>query len=58
MFIGMYFIIGIACPDDSPLLSFVSLFAPAIARANSVIIVPSEKYPILALDMYQAQYIR
>ena len=53
----MYLIIGIACPDDSPLLSFVSLFAPAIARANSVIVVPSEKYPILALDMYQAQYI-
>merc|ERR1712228_437055 len=46
-------VIGIACPDKVPLLSFISLFAPAIARANSVIIVPSEKYPILALDMYQ-----
>jgi len=46
-------VIGIACPDNAPLLSFISLLAPAIARANSVIIVPSEKYPILALDMYQ-----
>ena len=47
------FFAGIACPDNAPLLSFISLLAPAIARANSVIIVPSEKYPILALDMYQ-----
>lgn len=46
-------VVGIACPDESPLLSFVSLLAPAIARANSVVIVPSEKYPLLALDMYQ-----
>ena len=45
--------IGIACPDNNPLLSFVSLFGAAIARSNSVVIVPSEKYPILALDMYQ-----
>lgn len=46
-------IIGIACPDENPLLSFISLLAPAIARANSVVIVPSESYPTLALDMYQ-----
>jgi len=46
-------VIGIACPDNSPLLSFVSLFGAAIARSNSVVMVPSEKYPLLALDMYQ-----
>jgi len=46
-------VIGIACPDASPLLSFVSLFGAAIARSNSVVMVPSEKYPLLALDMYQ-----
>jgi len=46
-------IIGIACPDESPLLSFISLMGAAIARSNSVVIIPSEKYPILALDMYQ-----
>jgi len=46
-------VIGIACPDTSPLLSFVSLFGAAIARSNSVVMVPSEKYPLLALDMYQ-----
>ena len=48
-------VIGISCPDSSPLLSFVSLFGAAIARSNSVVIVPSEKYPLLALDMYQVR---
>merc|ERR1712226_1170960 len=46
-------VIGIMCPDDKPLLSFCSLFAPAIVRANSVVIVPSEKNPLPALDFYQ-----
>jgi aldehyde dehydrogenase (NAD+) len=46
-------VIGIVCPDESPLLSFVSLFAPAVVRGNVVVIVPSEKYPLLALDLYQ-----
>lgn len=46
-------VIGIACPDDYPLLAFVSLFAPAIIRGNTMVIVPSEKYPLLALDLYQ-----
>ena len=48
-------VIGIACPDSAPLLSFVSLFGAAIARSNSVVVVPSEKYPLLALDMYQVR---
>jgi len=46
-------IIGIACPDQSPLLNFVSLMGAAIARSNSVVIIPSEKFPLLGLDMYQ-----
>lgn len=46
-------VIGIMCPDDKPLLNFVSLFAPAIVRANSVIMVPSEKNPLPALDLLQ-----
>ena len=50
-------IIGIACPDKSPLLSFVSLMGAAIARSNSVVVVPSEKYPLLALDLYQVKRI-
>ena len=48
-------VIGIACPDDDPLLSFVSLFAPAVVRGNAIVVVPSEKYPLLALDLYQVR---
>ncbi len=46
-------VIGIACPDEAPLLAFVSLFAPAVARGNTVVIVPSERFPLSATDFYQ-----
>lgn len=46
-------VIGIACPDEYPLLAFVSLLAPAIARGNTVVITPSEQYPLSATDFYQ-----
>jgi aldehyde dehydrogenase (NAD+) len=46
-------VIGIACPDEYPLLAFVSLVAPAIARGNTVVVIPSERYPLSATDFYQ-----
>merc|ERR1719453_767232 len=46
-------VIAILCPDESPLLSFVSLLAPAVVRSNAVVIVPSEKFPLCAVDLYQ-----
>ncbi len=46
-------VVGIACPDRFPLLGFVSLLAPAVVRGNTVVIVPSEKFPTPALDLYQ-----
>jgi aldehyde dehydrogenase (NAD+) len=46
-------VLGIACPDERPLLAFVSLMAPAIARGNTVAVIPSEKYPLSATDFYQ-----
>ena len=46
-------VIGIACPDESPLLAFVSLVAPAIARGNTVVCIPSPPYPLSATDLYQ-----
>jgi len=46
-------VIGILCPDEFPLLGFVSLVAPAIARGNTVVAVPSQKYPLSATDLYQ-----
>ena len=48
-------VIGIACPDESPLLSFVSLLAPAVARGNTVVIIPSEKYPLSVMDLCQVE---
>lgn len=46
-------VVGIACPDESPLLGFVSLLAPAIVRANTIIIIPSETAPLSALNFNQ-----
>jgi len=46
-------VIGIACPDEYPLLGFVSLMAPAIARGNTVVMIPSQTYPLSATDFYQ-----
>jgi len=50
-------VIAIICPDDYPLLSFVSLLAPAVVRANCVVIVPSDLYPLPALSLYQVHYL-
>lgn len=46
-------VIGMACPDDFPLLAFVSLIAPAISRGNTVVCIPSPRYPLSAVDLYQ-----
>jgi aldehyde dehydrogenase (NAD+) len=46
-------VIGIACPDEYPLLGFVSLIAPAIAMGNTVVVIPSESSPLSATDFYQ-----
>jgi aldehyde dehydrogenase (NAD+) len=46
-------VIGIACPDEFPLLGFVSLMAPAIARGNTVVMIPNQKHPLSATDFYQ-----
>ncbi len=46
-------VLGIVCPDVMPLLSFVSLFAPAVAMGNRVVVIPSERYPLPAANFYQ-----
>jgi aldehyde dehydrogenase (NAD+) len=46
-------VIGIVCPDEAPLLGFVSLVAPALALGNRVVVVPSETCPLMATDFYQ-----
>jgi aldehyde dehydrogenase (NAD+) len=46
-------VIGIVCPNEAPLLGFISLVAPAIALGNRVVAVPSEAFPLSAIDLYQ-----
>jgi aldehyde dehydrogenase (NAD+) len=46
-------VIGIACPDEAPLLAFVSLVGPALAMGNRVVVLPSEACPLTATDLYQ-----
>ncbi len=46
-------VIGALCADEYPLLGFVALMAPAIAVGNTLVIVPSQVYPLSATDFYQ-----
>ena len=45
--------VGVICPVDTPLLGFFSLAMPLLAAGNTVIAVPSEKYPLITGDLYQ-----
>jgi aldehyde dehydrogenase (NAD+) len=45
-------VLGLVCPDEYPLLGFISLVAPAVAMGNSVVAVPSQAYPLAATDFY------
>jgi aldehyde dehydrogenase (NAD+) len=45
--------VGIICPNDAPLLGFLSLVMPVIAVGNTAIVIPSETYPLIAGDLYQ-----
>jgi aldehyde dehydrogenase (NAD+) len=46
-------VMGIICPDEAPLLGFVSLVLPALALGNRVIAVPSSRHALIATDLYQ-----
>ena len=46
-------VMGLAAPDEYPLLGLVSLIGPAVAVGNTVIAIPSEKAPLAATDFYQ-----
>ena len=45
-------VMGIVCPNEAPLLAFVSLVMPAIAMGNCVVAVPSASHPLSATDFY------
>jgi len=46
-------VMAVVCPEEHPLLGFVSLVAPAICMGNAVIAIPSERHPLSATDFYQ-----
>jgi len=43
-------VMGIAAPEEFPLLGLISTIAPAIAAGNAVIAIPSQGYPLAATD--------
>lgn len=45
-------VVGVACPDPYPLLGLVSLVAPLLATGNRVVVIPSERFPLSATDLY------
>ncbi len=45
-------VMGIICPDDAPLLSLISLLAPAMAMGNASIVVPGAKHALAATELY------
>lgn len=46
-------VMGITCPDDTPLLAMISLVMPAVAMGNRVVVVPSAASALVATDFYQ-----
>ena len=46
-------VLGIVAPDDQPLLGLIAMVAPALAMGNTVVVVPSARWPLLATDLYQ-----
>ncbi len=46
-------VMAVVCPEENPLLGFISTVIPAIAMGNRVVVVPSEKHPLSATDFYQ-----
>lgn len=46
-------VMGIICPNEAPLLGFVSTVIPAVAMGNTVVAIPSETVPLSATDLYQ-----
>lgn len=44
-------VVGVSCPDEAPLLAFVSLVAPLLAMGNRVVATPSPRWPLAVTDL-------
>ena len=45
-------VMGVVCPNEAPLIAFISLVMPAIAMGNCVVAIPSASHPLSATDLY------
>jgi len=46
-------VIGVVAPEEAGLVGLVSTVMPALAMGNRVVVVPSQRYALLATDFYQ-----
>ncbi len=46
-------VMAVVCPEEAPLLGFVSAVVPPLCLGNRVVAVPSERAPLAATDLYQ-----
>ncbi len=46
-------VIGVVCPEEAPLLGFLSTVLPGLALGNAVVAVPSVRGALIATDLYQ-----
>jgi aldehyde dehydrogenase (NAD+) len=46
-------VMAVVCPEAWPLLGFLSGVLPPVAMGNTVVALPSGRWPLLATDLYQ-----
>ena len=46
-------VVAVVCPEEWPLLGFLSAALPPLAMGNTVVALPSGRWPLLATDLYQ-----
>ncbi|GJM30329.1 MAG: NADP-dependent aldehyde dehydrogenase [Cyclobacteriaceae bacterium] len=46
-------VMGVICPDEFPLLGLISTVMPVITMGNTAVVIPSERWPLSATDLYQ-----
>jgi aldehyde dehydrogenase (NAD+) len=45
--------VAVICPQELPLLGFLSTVMPVLAMGNTAVAIPSETYPLITGDLYQ-----
>jgi aldehyde dehydrogenase (NAD+) len=43
-------VVGVAAPDEAPLLAFLSMVLPLVATGSRVVVLPSGRHPIVAVE--------